>query len=471
MSNSLRFCGELLSDSRHVSPSTEAGSNLRPGPSRKSVPGRAQRMPPQASSSRRQRFRSKKQPWGQLQRKGEAGLDLNEILKIALKGGASDIHLKPGLPPMFRVDGALVPLKNGERLQPDDLQKIAFLIMNPTQKARFEETREVDLAYGIPGLGRFRVNVFQQRGSVGIVFRVIPFGVKTIESLHLPKVIENIAMEHRGLVLVTGTTGSGKSTSLAAMIDHINSNRTCHIMTIEDPIEFLIRDRRSIVNQREIGVDTQSFANALRAALRQDPDVILVGEMRDFETIETALTAAETGHLVMSTLHTLDATETINRIISVFPPYQQKQVRLQLAAILKAVISQRLVPRADGKGRVPALEVLISTARVRECIADKDRTKEIHDAIAKGFTTYGMQTFDQSLMQHVKSGLVTYDEALKHVSNPDDFALRFRGIASTSDGTWDDFETQEDGDEKPEETAASEESSDAGSDSDFIQRF
>jgi twitching motility protein PilT len=398
-------------------------------------------------------------------------LDLNGILKIALKGGASDIHLKPGLPPMFRVDGALVPLKNGERLNPEDLQQIAFSIMNPNQKSRFEETREVDLAYGIAGLGRFRVNVFQQRGSVGIVFRVIPFGVKTIESLHLPKVIENIAMEHRGLVLVTGTTGSGKSTSLAAMIDHINSNRTCHIMTIEDPIEFLIRDRRSIVNQREIGVDTQSFANALRAALRQDPDVILVGEMRDFETIETALTAAETGHLVMSTLHTLDATETINRIISVFPPYQQKQVRLQLAAILKAVISQRLVPRADGKGRVPALEVLISTARVRECIADKDRTKEIHDAIAKGFTTYGMQTFDQSLMQHVKSGLVTYDEALKHVSNPDDFALRFRGIASTSDGTWDDFETNEDEEEKPEEEVVEEAPAESDTDSDFIQRF
>ncbi|MBW2288102.1 MAG: type IV pilus twitching motility protein PilT [Deltaproteobacteria bacterium] len=397
-------------------------------------------------------------------------MDLNGILKIALKGGASDIHLKPGLPPMFRVDGALVPLKNGERLAPEDLQQIAASIMNPTQKERFDETREVDLAYGIAGLGRFRVNVFQQRGSVGIVFRVIPFGVKSIESLHLPKVIENIAMEHRGLVLVTGTTGSGKSTSLAAMIDHINSNRTCHIMTIEDPIEFLVRDRRSIVNQREIGVDTQSFSNALRAALRQDPDVILVGEMRDFETIETALTAAETGHLVMSTLHTLDATETINRIISVFPPYQQKQVRLQLAAILKAVISQRLVPRADGKGRVPALEVLISTARVRECIADKDRTKEIHDAIAKGFTTYGMQTFDQSLMQHVKSGLVTYDEALKHVSNPDDFALRFRGIASTSDGTWENFEA-DDEDEKPEEEVAAEAPADGDLDPDFIQRF
>jgi twitching motility protein PilT len=395
-------------------------------------------------------------------------LDLNEILKIALKGGASDIHLKPGLPPMFRVDGALVPLKNGERLAPDDLQKIAFGIMSPIQKARFDETREVDLAYGIAGLGRFRVNVFQQRGSVGIVFRVIPFGVKTIESLHLPNIMESIAMEQRGLVLVTGTTGSGKSTSLAAMIDYINSNRTCHIMTIEDPIEFLIRDRRSIVNQREIGVDTQSFANALRAALRQDPDVILVGEMRDFETIETALTAAETGHLVMSTLHTLDATETINRIISVFPPYQQKQVRLQLAAILKAVISQRLVPRADGKGRVPALEVLISTARVRECIGDKDRTKELNDAIAKGFTTYGMQTFDQSLMQLVKQGLVTYDEALKHVSNPDDFALRFRGIASTSDSNWSDFAGEGDG-EKPDDDPIDDV---LGSDDDFsIDRF
>ncbi len=394
-------------------------------------------------------------------------MELNEILKIALKGGASDIHLKSGLPTMFRVDGALVPLKNGERLLPEEMQNTAFSLMNPVQKARFEEARECDLAYGIPGLGRFRVNIFQQRGTIGIVFRVIPFGVKTIEQLVLPRVIERIAMENRGLVLVTGTTGSGKSTSLAAMIDHINSNRTCHIMTIEDPIEFLIRDRRSLVNQREIGVDTQSFANALRAALRQDPDVILVGEMRDFETIETAITAAETGHLVMSTLHTLDATETINRIISVFPPYQQKQVRLQLSSILKAVISQRLVPRADGRGRVPALEVMVSTARIRECISDKERTKELPDAIAKGFTTYGMQTFDQSLMHLVKQELVTYEEALKHVSNPDDFALRFRGIASTSDGTWDDFEGKEE-DAKPDEEI-DEGSSDSGAD--FIERF
>jgi twitching motility protein PilT len=396
-------------------------------------------------------------------------LELNEILKIALKGGASDIHLKSGLPPMFRLDGALVPLKNGERLMPDEIQKMASGIMNPIQNQRFEETREVDLAHGIPGLGRFRVNVFQQRGTVGVVFRVIPFGVKSIEHLHLPKVIEMIAMEQRGLILVTGTTGSGKSTSLASMIEYINANRTCHIMTIEDPIEFLIRDRRSIVNQREIGVDTQSFSLALRAALRQDPDVVLVGEMRDFETIETAITAAETGHLVMSTLHTLDATETINRIISVFPPYQQKQIRLQLSSILKAVISQRLVPRADGKGRVPALEVMVSTARIRECIGDKDRTKEIHDAISKGYTTYGMQTFDQSLMHLVKQDLVTYEEALKHVTNPDDFALRFRGIGSTSDGTWENFEADED-EEKPEEVPEDAGAADS-TDDDFIQRF
>jgi twitching motility protein PilT len=394
------------------------------------------------------------------------GMELNEILKVAVKGGASDIHLKSGLPPMFRVDGALVPLKNGERIMPDEVQKMAFSIMNPVQKARFDENREADLAYGIPGLGRFRVNVFQQRGSIGIVFRVIPFGVKTAAELHLPKIVQSIAGEHRGLVLVTGTTGSGKSTTLAAMIEQINTDRTSHIMTIEDPIEFLIRDRRSIVNQREVGVDTHTFSNALRAALRQDPDVILVGEMRDFETIETALTAAETGHLVMSTLHTLDATETINRIISVFPPYQQKQVRLQLAQILKAVISQRLVPRADGKGRVPALEVLVSTALTRELIADKDRTKELTEAIAKGYTTYGMQTFDQSLMSLVKQNLVTYEEALKNVSNPDDFALRFRGIASTSDSSWSDFAGAED--EKPDD-----ETVDTATDSDEfnIDRF
>ena len=370
-------------------------------------------------------------------------MELNDILTIAIKGLASDIHLKAGLPPLFRVDGALVPLKNGERLTPEQLHGIATSIMTPGQKNHFDKHHEVDLAYSIAGLGRFRVNAFMQRGTVGIVFRVIPFGVKTIEQLVLPKVVERVAMEPRGLVLVTGTTGSGKSTTLAAMIDYINTNRTCHIITIEDPIEFLIRDKRSIVNQREIGVDTNSFATALRAALRQDPDVILVGEMRDYETIETALMAAETGHLVMSTLHTIDAAETITRIVSVFLPHQQPQIRLQLASIIKGVISQRLVPRADGKGRVPAVEILVASARVRECIADPEMTKELNDAIAKGFTTYGMQSFDQSLMQHVKAGRVSYEEALLHVSNADDFALRFKGISGTSDSSWDDFDKEQ----------------------------
>jgi len=367
-------------------------------------------------------------------------MELNEILTIALRGGASDIHLKAGLPPMFRVDGQLVPLKDGKRLPPEEVARMAFGIMNEFQKEKFKQSNEVDLAYGVPGLGRFRVNVFQQRGTIGAVLRVIPFKIMAIKELMLPPTLEKMALEERGLILVTGTTGSGKSTTLAAMIDHINATETNHIVTVEDPIEFLIRDKRSIINQREVGVDTMSFSQALKSALRQDPDVILVGEMRDVETIETALHAAETGHLVMSTLHTLDASETINRIISTFPPHQQKQIRIQLGSVLKGVVSQRLVPRADGKGRVAAVEIMKATARIKEMIEDKDRTKEIPDAIAQGFTTYGMQTFDQSLMQHVKQGLVTYEEALKHVSNADDFALRFRGIASTSDGTWDDFD-------------------------------
>jgi len=370
-------------------------------------------------------------------------MELNDILKIAIKGNASDIHLKAGLPPMFRIDGSLVPLKDGARLAPEDVAKIALGIMNNTQREKFKEYNEIDLAYGVPGLGRFRVNVFQQRGTVGAVFRVIPFKVQSFDELHLPKVLEKIAMERRGLILVTGTTGSGKSTSLAAMIDFINSRRTCHVVTIEDPIEFLIRDKRCIINQREVGVDTVSFNHALRSALRQDPDVILVGEMRDLETIETALTAAETGHLVLSTVHTIDAGETVTRIVAAFPPYQQKQVRLQVSSVIKAIISQRLVPRADGKGRVPAMEILISTSRIRELIGDKDRTKEIQEAIMQGHTTYGMQTFDQSLMALLKGNFITYEEALRQSSNPDDFALRVKGISSSSgESDWSAFEAQ-----------------------------
>ncbi len=363
-------------------------------------------------------------------------MELNDILAAAVKSRASDTHLKVGLPAVFRVDGHLVPMKDATRLTPDDITKMADCVMNPVQKEKFKHNNEVDLAYGVPGLGRFRVNIFQQRGTVGMVLRVIPMKIMTVKELNLPPVIEKLSNEQRGLILVTGTTGSGKSTTLAAMLDLINSTKTTHIITIEDPIEFLHRDKKSIVNQRELGFDTFSFSSALRAALRQDPDTILVGEMRDMETIEIAITAAETGHLVLSTLHTIDATETINRIVSTFPPHQQNQIRLQLAGIIKGIVSQRLVPAADGKGRVPAVEVMVATARIKECIEDPDKTKQIKDAIATGGTTYGMQSFDQSLMGHLKTGKITYEEALKWASNPDDFALKVSGISSTSDTSW-----------------------------------
>ncbi|MDF1554798.1 MAG: type IV pilus twitching motility protein PilT [Deferrisomatales bacterium] len=364
-------------------------------------------------------------------------MELNEILRVAAAAKSSDIHLKVGLPPIFRRDSQLFPYKDGGRLTAETITQMARDIMTPAQRESFEADREIDMGYGVPGLGRFRLNVFQQRGTVGMVFRVIPMEINGIRDLDLPKVVEELAMEPRGLLLVTGTTGSGKSTTLASMIDYINQKKTAHIITIEDPIEFLHRDKKSVINQREVGFDTLSFAGALKSALRQDPDVILVGEMRDFETIETALVAAETGHLVLSTLHTVDAAETIHRIISVFPPYQQKQVRLQLASIIKGIVSQRLVPRADGRGRVPAVEVMVATARVRDCIEVPEKTKEIRTAIAEGFTTYGMQTFDQSLMGLLKKNLVTYKEALRQSSNPDDFALKMSGISSTSDARWD----------------------------------
>ncbi|MDH3285966.1 MAG: PilT/PilU family type 4a pilus ATPase, partial [Acidobacteriota bacterium] len=288
-------------------------------------------------------------------------MHINDILKSAAAKGASDVHLKVGSYPVIRVDGKLRALTEHPRLMQEDTIAMAFSIMSARQKQKFKEHFEIDMAYSVPGLGRFRVNSFQQRGTVGLVLRVIPVKILAVRELNLPPVIETIAAERRGLVLVTGTTGSGKSTTLAAMIDYINSTRCEHIMTIEDPIEFLHRDKKSLVNQREVEVDTMGFTTALRSALRQDPDVILVGEMRDKETIETALHAAETGHLVMSTLHTLDATETINRVISVFPPHHQKQIRLQMAAVLKACISMRLVNCSDDEGRVPAIEVLRAT--------------------------------------------------------------------------------------------------------------
>ncbi|MBI4466920.1 MAG: type IV pilus twitching motility protein PilT [Acidobacteria bacterium] len=360
-------------------------------------------------------------------------MNIDELLRIAVERKASDLHLKVGNHPYIRIDGHLNPLTEQPRISPEDMLSMAFSMMTNRQKQKFKETAELDMAYGVAGLGRFRVNVFQQRGNVGMVLRVIPTKIKTIEDLLLPKVIDKICEEQRGMVLVTGTTGSGKSTTLAAMIDRINSTRSDHIITIEDPIEFLHRDKKGFVNQREVEVDTANFPVALRAALRQDPDVILVGEMRDHETIGTALLAAETGHMVFSTLHTLDATETIQRIIAVFPPPEQKQIRLQLASTLKAIVSQRLVRKADGLGRVPAVEVLIATAYIRDCIINPDKTRLIHDAIAAGTSQYGMQTFDQSIYDLYSQNLITYEEALLRASNVDDFKLRVQGIRSTAD--------------------------------------
>jgi twitching motility protein PilT len=359
-------------------------------------------------------------------------MHINDLLKIASERKASDLHLKVGSHPVVRINGELIPLVETKRLMQEDTIAMAFSIMNNRQKQKFKENLEIDIAYSVPGLGRFRCNVFQQRGTVGLVLRVIPVKILTVRELGLPTVLEKISQEQRGLILCTGTTGSGKSTTLAAMIDYINATRCEHIITIEDPIEFLHRDKKSIVNQREVEVDTKSFAAALRSALRQDPDVILVGEMRDYETIETAITAAETGHLVLSTLHTLDATETINRIISVFPPHQQKQIRLQLSGVLKAVISMRLIPRADGHGRVPAVEAMVTTPFIRDCIINKEKTKLIHEAIAAGVSQYGMQTFDQAIFQLYKKELISYDEALRRASNPDEFKLKIQGIQSTS---------------------------------------
>ena len=360
-------------------------------------------------------------------------MHINDLLKIAVTSGASDLHLKVGSYPMMRINGSLVVASEEKRLDRPDTEAMAHALFTPDHLEKFRRSQEVDLAYSVPGLGRFRVNVFQQRGTVGLVLRVIPTRIKTIDELGLPPVLKRIASEERGLVLVTGTTGSGKSTTLAAMIDYINATRAAHIMTVEDPIEYLHRDHHSLVNQREVEVDTQSFSHALRSALRQDPDVILVGEMRDHETVETALLAAETGHLVFSTLHTLDATETVNRIIAVFPPHQQRQVRIQLASVLKAAISQRLLPRADNAGRVAAVEVMVSTALIRDAIVDKDKTSMIHGAIAAGTSQYGMQTFDQSIFRLYQQGFVTLEEALRWASNVDEFKLKVQGISTTTE--------------------------------------
>ncbi len=366
----------------------------------------------------------------------EMPFDLHELLTLANELGASDLHLKVGAPPVLRIDHQLVPVQGRPRLTQANLETTVSLVTTAPQRQQFAQRREMDLGYGVTGLGRFRANLFQQRGTLAIAFRVIPLQIQTIDALNLPPVIATLAMEPRGMLLVTGTAGSGKSTTLAAMIEHMNNNGAGHILTIEDPIEFLHHDKRCMINQREVGIDTGSFAEGLRSALRQDPDVILVGEMRDFDTVNTAIIAAETGHLVMSTLHTIDAAETVNRIISIFPPYQQEQIRSQLASLLRGVISMRLIPRADGKGRVPAVEVMVTTATIRECIANPDKTRKISEVIAAGTSEYGMQTFDQSLMSLYQRGLVSYEEALKWSSNPNDFALKVRGIETAADQPW-----------------------------------
>ena len=367
-------------------------------------------------------------------------MQIDELLRTACENKASDLHLKVGNFPYIRVDGILRSLKEYSRISSEDMVSMAFSMMTNRQKQKFKENAEMDMAHGVAGLGRFRVNIFQQRGNVGMVLRVIPTKIRTLEELFLPRVIEKICLETRGMVLVTGTTGSGKTTTLAAMVDRINSDRTDHVITIEDPIEFLHRDKKAFVNQREVQVDTANFGGALRSALRQDPDVILVGEMRDLETIHTALLAAETGHLVLSTLHTLDATETIQRIIAVFPPPEQKQIRLLLASTLKAIISQRLIRKADGIGRVPAVEILIATEYIRDCIINPEKTRLIREAIASGISQYGMQTFDQSIYDLYNRGLISLEDALLYASNADEFKLRIGGIRTTTDAARDEME-------------------------------
>lgn len=354
-------------------------------------------------------------------------MDLVEICRSAERQGASDIHFKAGLPPMARVDGELRPLRGTGPLSKEAVAKLAWNLMTPMQREKFKSAQDLDCAFEVPGLARFRVNVFRQRQAVGMVLRSIPTEVMTIDELGLPEVLKDIARTPRGMVLVTGTTGSGKSTTLASLIEEVNRNLPHHILTIEDPIEFAFKDRKSIVNQREIGVDSRSFAAALKAGLRQDPDVILVGELRDQETMEIALQAAETGHLVLSTLHTLDAAETINRIVGFFEPHHQDQVRRQLASTLQAVLSQRLVPKKGG-GRVAAVEVMRNTGTISECISDPDRVKEISDHMAKGSKLYGTQTFDQAIFRLIQARKVTLEDGLRFANNPDEVQLWLSGI-------------------------------------------
>ncbi|HVO55413.1 MAG TPA: type IV pilus twitching motility protein PilT [Solirubrobacterales bacterium] len=348
--------------------------------------------------------------------------DIKSALRTLVEREGSDLHIKVDSPPVARMHGELLPLEGFGVLSAEDTEKALHDIAEPRSVAEFEEDGEADFAYALPEVSRYRVNVFKQRGAVSIVCRAIPFQIRSIDDLGLPEVVRTLAEEQRGIVLVTGTTGSGKSTTLAAMIDHINSTRARHIVTLEDPIEYLHPDKSSIINQREVGSDTKSFARAMRRVLRQDPDVILIGEMRDEETVRTALSAAETGHLVLSTVHTLDATETVNRIIDFFPPHLQHQARVMLAATLKGAIAQRLVPDVSGEGRVPASEILVVTGRVEDLILNPEETGKITEVIAEG-DYYGMRTFDQALLKYAMEGRITEETAMEYASSPHDFRL------------------------------------------------
>jgi twitching motility protein PilT len=362
--------------------------------------------------------------------------DYKAVLQHMIQSNASDLHLKVGRPPTLRIDGHMVSMDQAA-LKQEDLRSLAEQIMAPKNIKEFSEQKESDFALAVPGIGRFRVNAYQQRGTIAYALRAVPFQAKTIAELNLPEVCERIALMPRGLILVTGITGSGKSTALASMLHYINQNRHANIITIEDPIEFLHRDIKSSINQREVGTDTNNFAQALRRVLRQDPDILLVGEIRDLDTLDTALKAAETGHLVFSTLHTTDATQTINRVLSFYPPHQQTEVRYMLSTALRAIISLRLVRRADKKGRVPAAEILVNTEAVRDQIRDLSKALNIPDLIKEGSVAYGMQTFDQSLMNWYHKGVISYDDALFAATNPAEFALRVQGINASSDTSWD----------------------------------
>jgi len=355
--------------------------------------------------------------------------EINELLQAMATSGSSDLHLKVGSPPAVRLNGRLTVLRDRESLTPDATKALALSMMDPRQQQSFENHCELDFAYSVSGVGRFRVNVFHQRGSVGITMRRVATERTSVEDLGLPSIVRRLADEPRGLVLVTGTAGSGKTTTLAAMIDHINHTREGHIVTVEDPIEVLHQDVKCIINQREIGIDTDSYADALRHVVRQDPDVILIGEMRDHETVAAALTAAEIGNLVLSTLHTIDATETINRIIDFFPPYQQKQIRLMLASTLKGIVSMRLIPSING-GLVPAVEVLVMTGTIREYILDPEQTFKVRDAMEEG-DYYGMQTFDKSLLSLYQQGRITLQDATAMAANPHDFKIKLRQLGVT----------------------------------------